>query len=107
MVIDGEETFLTGELQPRDGKTIHALVEESGAPALLLERYAGRLEPHAPWHLGREVSHLFRGLVDVREANALLAAEGFAAVRLVHQGANSPHETALDLPGQPHAYHLI
>src|SRR5437764_11303609 len=45
LVIDGEETFLTGELQPQEGKTVHRLVEEGGAPALLLEAYAGRLEP--------------------------------------------------------------
>jgi phosphoglycolate phosphatase len=107
MVIDGEETFLTGELQPRDGQTVHAQVEESGAPALLLERYAGRLEPHAPWHLDREVSHLFRGLVDVDEANGLLGEGGHAGLRLVDNGTIPAHETALDLPGPPHAYHLI
>src|SRR5919199_3508816 len=61
--VDGEDTYLTGRVQPRDGKTVHRLVEESGAPALLLEAYPGRLEPHAPWHLDREFSHLFRGLV--------------------------------------------
>src|ERR687895_4289 len=44
--VDGEETLLTGELQPRDGKTVHQLIEESGAPRLLLETYAGRLEYH-------------------------------------------------------------
>ena len=33
----------------------------SGAPALLLERFAGRLEYHTPWRVGRDVSHLFRG----------------------------------------------
>ena len=107
MVIDGEETFLTGELQPRDGKTIHAQVEESGAPALLLERYSGRLEPHAPWHLGREVSHVFRGLVDTAEANALLASEGHGELRLVDNGTIPARETRLDLSGPPHAYHLI
>lgn len=107
MVIDGEETFLTGELQPRDGKTVHAQVEESGAPALLLERYSGSLEPHAPWHVNREVSHLFRGLVDAREANELLAAEGHAGLRLVDNGTIPAHETRLDLRGPPHAYHLI
>src|SRR5919202_1397212 len=98
MVIDGEETFLTGELQPRDGETIHAQVERSGAPALLLERYKGRLEPHAPWHVGREVSHLFRGLVDVDEANALLESEGHGGLRLVDNGSISASQ---------HAYHLI
>jgi phosphoglycolate phosphatase len=107
MVIDGEETFLTGELQPRDGKTIHAQVEESGAPALLLERFAGRLEPHAPWDVGREVSHLFRGLVAASEANALLAESGHGELRLVDNGTIPAHETQLDLPGPPHAYHLI
>src|SRR3954447_20872565 len=36
LVIDDEEWFLTGDIQPRDGKTVHQLVEEGGAPALLL-----------------------------------------------------------------------
>jgi HAD superfamily hydrolase (TIGR01484 family) len=98
MVIDGELTFLTGDLQPREGKTIHAQVEESGAPALLLERYAGRLEPHSPWDVDREVSHLFRGSIDVGEANDLLAAEGHADLRLVDNGV---------IEDGRHAFHLI
>src|SRR3954452_17178973 len=55
LVVDGEETLLTGELRPREGKTVHQLIEESGAPALLLRSYEGRLEPHAPWHRDRAV----------------------------------------------------
>jgi phosphoglycolate phosphatase len=98
MVIDGELTFLTGDLQPRDGKTIHAQIEELGAPALLLEHYAGRLEPHSPWHVDREVSHLYRGLIDVGEANELLAAEGHATLRLVDNG---------EIEDDLHAFHLI
>jgi hydroxymethylpyrimidine pyrophosphatase-like HAD family hydrolase len=107
LVIDGEEELLTGDLQPTNGKNVHQLVEDSGAPALLLETFAGRLEHHAPWHLGREVSHLFRGLVDPDEANALLAERGLGHLRLVDNGAISRRETALDLPDRPHAYHLI
>ena len=107
MVIDGELTFLTGDLQPLPERTIHAQIEDSGAPDLLLGRYPGLLEHHAPWHLGREVSHLFRGLVDVGEANALLAAEGHGDLRLVDNGEISPKETTLELPDRPHAYHLI
>ena len=61
-----------------------------GAPALLLSHYAGRLEYHAPCHLDREVSHLFRGSVDADEANALLAAEGHAGLRLVDNGEIAP-----------------
>jgi phosphoglycolate phosphatase len=107
LVVEGEELFLTGDLQPRDDKTVHRLVEESGAPRLLLSTYEGRLEPHAPWHTGREVSHLFRGLVPVQEANAVLQEAGLGHLRLVDNGAISPEETELELDGRPHAYHLI
>jgi phosphoglycolate phosphatase len=107
LVIDGEETLLTGSWQPRDGKTVHALVEESGAPALLLDLFEGRLEPHAPWHVDRQVSHLFRGLVDPDEANALLSEQGPGELRLVDNGAIAAWETALELDGLPHAYHLL
>jgi hydroxymethylpyrimidine pyrophosphatase-like HAD family hydrolase len=98
MVMDGELTFLTGDLQPTADRTIHRQIEETGAPALLLERYAGRLEHHAPWHLDREVSHLFRGLIDPREANELLAAEGHDRLRLVDNGEIAP---------ETHTFHLI
>jgi hypothetical protein len=86
LVVDGEETWLCGEFQPRDGRTPWQLVEESGAPALLLDAYADTLEAHSPWHLGREVTHVLRGMVDVGEANALLAASGHGGVRLVDNG---------------------
>jgi phosphoglycolate phosphatase len=98
MVIDGELTFLTGELQPRDGSSIHAQVEQSGAPALLLDRYSGRLEPHSPWHVDREVSHLFRGTIDPDEANQLLADAGHDNLRLVDNG---------EIEDRLHAFHLI
>ena len=98
MVIDGELTFLTGELQPREGASIHRQIAESGAPELLLERFSGRLEPHAPWHVDREVSHVLRGLVEVGEANALLASAGHGALRLVDNGEGRPGSRT---------YHLI
>jgi phosphoglycolate phosphatase len=98
MVIDGELTFLTGDLQPREGRSIHRQIEETGAPALLLERYAGRLESHAPWHVDREVSHVFRGLVDADEATELLRAEGHGELRLVDNGEIGP---------DTHTFHLI
>jgi hydroxymethylpyrimidine pyrophosphatase-like HAD family hydrolase len=100
--VDGEETYL-GELKPIEGKTVWQQIDESGTPQMLLERYEGRLEPHAPWHLDREFSHLLRGLVDVAEANALIPDN----LRLVDNGDISPKETLLGLEGPPHAYHLI
>ena len=98
MVIDGEATFLTGDLQPRDGESVHDQIAAAGAPDLLLRHYAGRLEYHAPFHLGREVSHVFRGLVDAAEANELLAAQGHSCVRLVDNGEIGP---------STHTFHLI
>jgi phosphoglycolate phosphatase len=98
MVIDGETTFLTGEIQPREGESVHDQIAATGAPELLLSRYEGRLEYHAPFHLGREVSHVFRGSVDAREANELLAAEGHSKLRLVDNGEIEPGT---------HTFHLI
>ena len=104
VVLDGEEHWLTGDLVPRDGLTIHDQIAASGAPALLLDRFAGRLEFHDPWHVGREVSHLFRGDVDAFEADTLLADAGHGDLRLVDNGAISR-----PMPGlaRPHVYHLV
>jgi phosphoglycolate phosphatase len=105
LVIDGEEEYLTDDLQP-DGRTVYEQIEDAGAPALLLERYRGRLEYHEPWHVNREVSHLFRGLVDVEEADDLLRAEGLGHLRLVDNGAIHRRSPTLEVE-QAHAYHLI
>ncbi len=48
---------------PRRRGTPHELIAATGAPALL-ERELD-IEPHAPWHVDRFVSHLYRGLTDV------------------------------------------
>jgi hydroxymethylpyrimidine pyrophosphatase-like HAD family hydrolase len=104
MVIDGEETLLTGDWVPRDGKTIFELIEESGAPRLLLDHFTGRLEYHTPWHEHREISHLMRGTIDADDANALLEQNGFGELRLVDNGAVAPRP---HLDGRPHAFHLL
>jgi hydroxymethylpyrimidine pyrophosphatase-like HAD family hydrolase len=104
MVIDGEETLLTGDVVPTDGKTIYDLIEESGAPRLLFEHYDGRLEYHEPWHLNRDISHLMRGTIDVREANELLEQNGLGHLRLVDNGAVAPRPY---FDARPHAFHLL
>jgi hydroxymethylpyrimidine pyrophosphatase-like HAD family hydrolase len=105
-VIDGEEHWLTGDYAPRDGRTVHELIDETGAPALLLEHFAGRLEYHDPWHRDRTVSHLFRGQVDAGEAEALLAEHGHPELRLVDNGSLTE---ALSMPGLDglRAYQLV
>jgi hydroxymethylpyrimidine pyrophosphatase-like HAD family hydrolase len=104
IVIDGEETFLTGDLAPRDGQTIYDQIEESGAPALLFDHFGDRLEYHTPWHVGREISHLMRGTIDGDEANRLLEENELGFLRLVDNGAVAPRA---HLDGTPHAFHLL
>ena len=105
LMIDGEEEFLTDDLVPGE-HTIHDQITASGAPQLLLERYAGRLEYHAPWHTDREVSHLFRGAVDTYEADEPPRSRGMGSVRLVDNGAIHRRSPTLEVDDL-HAYHLI
>lgn len=102
----GEEHWLTGELLPGE-LSIAEQIERSGAPALLLERYEGRLEYHEPWHVNREVSHLFRGLVDAEEIDVLLAEQGHEDLRLVDNGVVNRRSEALAALPHVRAYHLV
>lgn len=106
VVIEDEEFWLTGELLPGE-LTIAQQIERSGAPALLLELYAGRLEYHEPWHTEREVSHLFRGLVDAVEVDRLLAEHGHGDLRLVDNGVVNRRSPALAELPHVRGYHLV
>jgi len=107
LVLDGELQWLTGGIEPSEkAGSIHDQITASGAPALLLEHYAGRLEYHAPWHVDREVSHLFRGHVDALEADALLEERGLGHLRLVDNGNVARREYLTGLE-QTRAYHLV
>jgi phosphoglycolate phosphatase len=104
--VAAEEHWLTGELLPGE-LTIAEQIERSGAPQLLLELYPGRLEHHEPWHIGREVSHLFRGLVDVGEVDAVLRERGHGDLRLVDNGVVSRRSPALASLPHVRGYHLV
>src|SRR5213592_5188525 len=106
LVVDGEEQWMTGSFEPRGEISIHDQIERSGAPALLLEHYADRLEYHDPFHRDREVSHLFRGLVDAFEADELLARRGHDDLRLVDNGVVHSRSDKLTALPQVRAYHL-
>ena len=108
LVLDGELEWLTDGVVPSESRgTIYQQIDASGAPSLLLERFAGRLEYHTPWSRGREVSHLFRGAVDLELAGRVLADAGFDWLRLVDNGVVREH--AEQMPGLElvRAYHLI
>ena len=105
---------IDGELHLADASSSRASARctirsrQSGAPALLLEHYAGWLEYHDPWHEDREISHLFRGQIDAAEADELLRERGLGHLRLVDNGvlrqrsddARAPRAAAL-LPPDP------
>ena len=104
--VDGETTLLTGEMQPDEYEgTVYEQIEGRGIPAMLFEHFEGRLEYHSPWHHGRVHSHLFRGKVDVEEANALLREWDCDDLRLLDNGAIGKPMLAVE--GRTHAYHLV
>jgi phosphoglycolate phosphatase len=107
VVLDGELHWLTGVWKPDSDRNVREQIEASGAPALLLERYAGRLEHFDPFVAGREVSYLLRGEVDAFEADALLEEHGYGDLRLLDNGAIARRSAALPGIERPRAYHLI
>ncbi len=84
--VDGEDYWQTGELQPDGDRSVYDLIVQRGVIDLLMHAFPGRIELHAPWHTGREVSVLFRGEIDVSEAQRLLDDNGSTDLRLIDNG---------------------
>jgi hypothetical protein len=78
---------------------------DGGIPDELFEHFEGRLEWHSPWHQQREFSLLFRGKIEVVEANRFLAERGHRGLRLIDNGAIFAPMEGID--GPAHAYHLL
>ena len=107
VLVRGREAELVWGDAPRGlGACPAEALERSGALAVLLEAFAGRLEPHTPWHLGRRGTFLLRGQADVAEADALLAGRGLGWARLLDNGRLRGAYPHLG-PGPAHAYHLL
>jgi 3-deoxy-D-manno-octulosonate 8-phosphate phosphatase KdsC-like HAD superfamily phosphatase len=104
VVIDGERTLLTGDWTPDDDGTPAEKIAAAGVPDLLFEHFGAKLEWHHPWHTDRQLSHLFRGKVNVGEANALLVEHGHDDLRFLDNGSISRKVEGIDVP---HAYHLV
>ena len=101
-----EEELVWGQAPPDLGDCPAAALERSGALAAVLEGFAGRIEPHTPWHLGRRGTFLLRGQVEVAAADALLADRGLGWARLLDNGRLRGAYPHLG-PGPTHAYHLL
>lgn len=81
-------------------------IERAGATAALMRAFPGLLEPHAPYHLNREGTVLLRGLVDLEEAQSVLAKLD-VPVAIVDNGIVHPIATGLAELPEVHAYHLM
>jgi phosphoglycolate phosphatase len=107
VLVRGRQVELVWGAAPRDlGACPAEALERSGALATVLDRFAGRIEAHTPWHLGRRGTFLLRGQVDPVEADQLLADRGLGWARLLDNGrlrGTYPHLG----PGPTHAYHLL
>jgi phosphoglycolate phosphatase len=101
----GAGYVLDGELHWLGDENGNAHITRSGALAALVEHFDGRLETDPQ---EREASHLLRGLVDVVEAERVLADAGHGELRLIDNGPSYRHSQALAarLPSV-RAYHLI
>lgn len=86
LVVDGEDYWQTGDLLPTASQTVNEQIVSRGVIDLLTHHFDGFLELHTPWHLGREVSVLFRGDIDVVVAQQLLNDHGSDDLRLVDNG---------------------
>ena len=114
LVLDGELEWLTDGHEPSEAAgTLHDQIAASGAPALLLEHFAARLQYHTPWSEGRDGTHLMRGELDVAAANELLAGAGMGWLRLVDNGVLAAHGINVDgelfglTVATVHVYHLM
>ena len=105
VMIEGERTYLTGDWQPDENGTPAQKMLDAGIPELLFKRFEGRLEWHAPWHTGRELSLLFRGKVESDEANVTLSEKGHHDLRFLDNGAIGRRMEGIE--GRTHAYHLV
>jgi 3-deoxy-D-manno-octulosonate 8-phosphate phosphatase KdsC-like HAD superfamily phosphatase len=91
----------------RGPSTPFGAIARSGAAALLLERFPGRLELHTPWSgEPREATVLLRGLVDPDQASEVLERAGLGWLELRDNGALRRPFPHLRLP-EVRAYHLL
>jgi hydroxymethylpyrimidine pyrophosphatase-like HAD family hydrolase len=99
-------TMLNGETPKEFSGPLVAQLESVGLVDALLGTFEGRLEHHAPWHLGHETDVMLHGLVDVEKVNAWLTDRGFGWLLFVDNGRLT--DTVMEgLDARPHIYHLI
>ncbi len=103
----GKESYLQEFSLPWPGETPHQAIVNSGAVDLLFQTYRGRLEHHTPWSEGRRCTLVFRGSLDLEEANSFLKEKGYSCLELLDNGIISNRGTLDPSLSEVHAYHLV
>lgn len=103
ITVRGDQAVRHGGAGP---ETAYRAMVRSGAAGLLLERFGGRLEVHAPWTVHRACSMLFRGHVDLDEARTVLSASAYTWLTLEDNGIIPRRFPGLGV-GEVHVYHLV
>ena len=99
-------TMLTGQTPDEFSGPLVAQLESIGLVDALLGAFDGRLEHHAPWHLGHETDVMLHGVVDVEKVNVWLEDRGFSWLVFVDNGRLT--DTVMEgLEERPHIYHLM
>jgi hypothetical protein len=99
-------TTLDGEAPPEFAGPLVAQLESVGLVDDLLAEYQGRIEHHAPWHLGHETDVMLHGNVDVDVVDKWLAERGYEWLTLADNGRlRDTRMAGLDAP--THVYHLM
>lgn len=98
--------ILRGAMPPELTGMLPEVLAATGLVPDLLGQFAGRLEYHAPWHLGHEADVMLRGYVDTDEVDGWLAKRDHGWLRLLDNGRLPP--AAPGFAGEPrHVYHLM
>ena len=97
---------LRGEMPADLDGTPYDVACAARLPERLFDRYAGRLEWHAPWHVGHVADLMLRGNVAVDDVEAWLAGEGFGWLSM-HDNGVLPGRAMPGTDEPVHVYHLL
>jgi phosphoglycolate phosphatase len=109
--LGGIRVYDRGEVVVHD----HGAFPGQGAPTAelaeavsgLIARFPGRIEEHTPWNATREASLVLRGDLDLDEAEAALAEDGFPWAELLDNGVIPRRFETLPGVARVRAYHLV
>lgn len=88
------------------GASVYQTILDTGVVELLLDRYRGKLELHAPWSDERDCTPLLRGLLDLEQVRELLDEHGYEQFDLLDNGVIPRRSPTLEVE-ETRAYHLV